>query len=119
MDVKKEFINKSLASIEKSLDRKIKKGTIQDSDKTKTVSQITTTLNVADARNADLVIECVPEILKLKLNAFKELDSVCGGPGTYYPGFQHIIAFYQRHCRCHQKITKGHRHTLYESGTGD
>ena len=51
MDIKKEFINRSLASIERNLDRKLKKGTIQESDKTSTLSRITTTLDVKDARS--------------------------------------------------------------------
>ncbi|OGO25320.1 MAG: 3-hydroxybutyryl-CoA dehydrogenase [Chloroflexi bacterium RBG_16_50_9] len=77
MDVKEEFLSKGLASIEKSLDRKIKKGTIQESDKAKAMSRIKTTLNMKDAGNADLVIECAPEELALKKNIFTQLDGIC------------------------------------------
>jgi len=77
MDIKDEFISKSLASIEKSLDRKIKKGTIQESDKANAMSRIKTTLDLKDAKDADLVVECAPEVLELKINIFKDLDEIC------------------------------------------
>lgn len=77
MDIKDEFIKKGLANIENSLNRKIKKGTMQESDKAKTMSRIKTTTDLKDARDADLVIECVPEELPLKRDTFKQLDSIC------------------------------------------
>lgn len=77
MDIKEEFINKALASIQKSLDRKIKKGGIQEDDKEKIMSRIRITLEIKDAQDADLVIEAIPEVLELKLNTFKELDQIC------------------------------------------
>ena len=77
MDIKQEFLDKSLASIGKSLDRMIKKGTIQESDKKTTISRIRTTTNMKDAKDAELVIEAVPEELSLKINIFKELDTIC------------------------------------------
>jgi len=77
MDIKEEFINKALASIEKSLDRKIKKDIIQEGDKKNIMSRIRTTLEIKDARDADLVIEAIPEVLELKLDTFRKLDSIC------------------------------------------
>lgn len=76
-DVKDEFIQKGLAGIEKSLDRKIKKGIIQESDKASAMSRIKTTLDMKDAKGADLVIEAAPEELESKKNIFKELDGIC------------------------------------------
>ena len=78
-DIKDEFIQKGLASIEKSLDRKVNKGTIQESDKVATMSRIKTTLDIKDAKDADLVIEAAPEELELKKNIFKQLDEICLG----------------------------------------
>jgi len=77
MDIKDEFISRGLATIEKSLDRKIKKGTIQESDKAQTMSRIKTTLDMKDAAEADLIIEAAPEELELKKNIFKQLDGIC------------------------------------------
>lgn len=77
MDIREEFINEALTSIEKSLNRKIKKGIIQEDDKNNIISRIRTTFDTKDAQDADLVIEAIPEVLELKLNVFKELDHIC------------------------------------------
>ncbi len=77
MDVKDEFIKKALAGIEKGLDRRVKKGDIQETDKKAIVSRIKTTLDMKDASGADLVIEAIPENLELKVKTFKELDEIC------------------------------------------
>ena len=77
MDIKEDFIKKGMASIEKNLDRKVNKGTIQESDKAEALSRIKTTLDMKDARDADLVIEAAPEELELKQNIFKQLDEIC------------------------------------------
>lgn len=76
-DIKDDFLEKGMASIEKSLDRKVKKGTYQESDKDKVMSRIKTTLDMKDARDADMVIEAAPEELNLKKSLFRELDSIC------------------------------------------
>ena len=76
-DIKDEFIQKGLASIEKSLDRKVNKGTIQESDKANAMSRIRTTLDMKDAKDAELVIEAAPEELELKKSIFKQLDEIC------------------------------------------
>lgn len=74
MDIKEEFLSKGLAVIEKNLDRKVKKGTIQESDKAAVMARIKTTLDMKNAKDADMVIEAAPEELELKKNIFKQLD---------------------------------------------
>jgi len=76
-DVKDEFISRGMAAIEKSLDRGVKKGTMQESEKTELMARIKTTLDMNDARDADLVIEAAPEVIDLKKNIFKQLDEIC------------------------------------------
>jgi len=76
-DVKDEFISKGMAAIEKSLDRGVKKGTMQESEKAEIISRIKTTLDMNDAKDADLVIEAAPEVVDLKKNIFKQLDEIC------------------------------------------
>jgi 3-hydroxybutyryl-CoA dehydrogenase len=76
-DIKDEFIQKGMATIEKSLDRSVKKGTLQESDKAAVMARIKTTLDMKDARDVDMVIEAAPEILELKKNIFKQLDEIC------------------------------------------
>jgi 3-hydroxybutyryl-CoA dehydrogenase len=76
-DIKDEFIQKGLAAIEKSLDRSVKKGTMQESEKKAIIGRIKTTTDNKVAKNADLVIEAAPEILDLKKSIFKQLDEIC------------------------------------------
>jgi len=76
-DIKDEFISKGMAAIEKSLDRMIKKGTLQENEKTEMMSKIKTTTDINDAKDADLVIEAAPEELGLKVSIFKQLDEIC------------------------------------------
>jgi len=76
-DIQDEFIQKGMATIEKSLDRQVKKETITESDKATIMSRIKTTLLMKDAKDADLVIEAAPEELELKKNIFKQLDNIC------------------------------------------
>ena len=73
-DIKDEFVQKGLATIEKSLDRGIKKGTLQESDKTAIMGRIKTSLDVKDAAAADLVIEAAPEIIDLKKKFSRKLQ---------------------------------------------
>ena len=76
-DIKDEFIAKGMATIEKSLDRQVKKETIQESEKTEILARIKTTVDMKDAAGADLVIEAAPEELSLKISIFKQLDEIC------------------------------------------
>jgi 3-hydroxybutyryl-CoA dehydrogenase len=76
-DIKDEFIQKGMATIEKSLDRLVKKETIKESDKAAILARIKTTVDNKDAKDADLVIEAAPEILDLKKNIFKQLEEIC------------------------------------------
>jgi 3-hydroxybutyryl-CoA dehydrogenase len=76
-DIKDEFIKKGMDAISKSLDRAVKKGTMQESEKAAIIARIKTTTDNKDAKDADLVIEAAPEILELKKNIFKQLDEIC------------------------------------------
>ncbi len=76
-DIKDEFIQKGMDTISKSLDRLVKKGTIQESEKAAIIARIRTTTDNKDAKDADLVIEAAPEILDLKKSIFKQLDEIC------------------------------------------
>jgi len=77
MDVSDEMLKKAIGSIEKSLDRRVKKGTIQESDKARVISGIKPSTDIKDAGDADLVIEAIPEVLELKSKIFGELDRIC------------------------------------------
>jgi 3-hydroxybutyryl-CoA dehydrogenase len=76
-DIKDEFLTKAMGTISGSLDRLIKKGTCTEDEKKAILARIKPTTDMKEARNSQLVIECAPEILDLKMSIFKELDAVC------------------------------------------
>jgi 3-hydroxybutyryl-CoA dehydrogenase len=76
-DIKDEFVQKGMATIDGSLSRMIKKGTLQENEKAAILARIKTTTDNKDAKDADLVIEAAPEILDLKKSIFKQLDEIC------------------------------------------
>jgi len=78
VDIKQEFLDRSMAAIDKSLSRLVKKEVIDETKKTEIVERITTSTALKDAGNADLVIEAVFEEFGVKEKVFQELDKVCG-----------------------------------------
>lgn len=78
VDIKQEFLDRSMAAIDKSLSRLVKKEVIDETKKTEIVKRITTSTALKDAGNADLVIEAVFEEFGVKEKVFQELDKVCG-----------------------------------------
>jgi 3-hydroxybutyryl-CoA dehydrogenase len=76
-DVSEEFIQRGLGLIDNSLNRIVKKGNLSEQDKISIMSRISTTTDLNDAADADLVIEATPEDLQIKLDTFKNLDNIC------------------------------------------
>jgi 3-hydroxybutyryl-CoA dehydrogenase len=78
IDVSATALEKALATIGKNLDRMVSKGTITEADKNATLSNIVCYTLLGDGvANADLVVEAATENVEIKLNLFKELDSIC------------------------------------------
>jgi 3-hydroxybutyryl-CoA dehydrogenase len=76
-DVKEEFIQRGISAISKSLDRIVKKGTLQESDKSAILGRISGTTSLADMAKADYVVEAATENEPLKLQIFRDLDQAC------------------------------------------
>jgi 3-hydroxybutyryl-CoA dehydrogenase len=73
-----ESLVKGMAAINKSLGKMVSKGKMTQETADDTVSKISTTLSLEEAvKDADFVIEAVPEELKLKLETYKRLSSAC------------------------------------------
>ena len=64
-DVSEEFLKRALANIEKGLGRMVKKGDMSEQDKANIKSRISATTDLTNAKDADLVIEAIPEDLEL------------------------------------------------------
>ena len=77
VDIKQEFVDRGMATIQKSLSKLVSKERMSQSDADETLARITTTTNRNDCADVDLVVEAVPEILDLKTSIFSELDEIC------------------------------------------
>ena len=77
VDIKQEFVDRGIATIEKSLGKLVSKERMSKGDADSAFSRIRTSTNRSDCADVDLVVEAVPEILELKLSIFSELDEIC------------------------------------------
>ena len=76
-DVKQEFIDRGLNAIKSNLDRQVKKGTLNEQQKTDTLARLNTSTDLKGAcSDADIVIEAVTENEDVKKDLFKKIDSL-------------------------------------------
>ena len=74
---KQETAEATVAGMEKSLDRSVEKGRMEQADRDATVARVTATSALHDLADCDLVIETVVEDLEVKKRLFIELNSAC------------------------------------------
>jgi len=78
-DIKQEFLDKAMEKIKWSLDKLVSKEKISKEEGDSIFSRITPIVDLNEAvKNAELVIEVVPEIMDLKKLVYAELDKVAG-----------------------------------------
>ncbi|MFA0963702.1 3-hydroxyacyl-CoA dehydrogenase family protein [Roseivirga sp. BDSF3-8] len=78
IDISEQALEKAMATIGKNLDRQIKKELIDEAKKQDTLANITTYTSMESGLgDTDLVVEAATENIDLKLNIFKQLDSIC------------------------------------------
>lgn len=75
-DVKDEFLQHGLATIDKSLQRDVDKERLSVDEKRAIQERITITTDTNELRSATLVVEAVTENLKIKTAVFRELDRI-------------------------------------------
>ncbi|MBN1364439.1 MAG: 3-hydroxyacyl-CoA dehydrogenase family protein [Syntrophaceae bacterium] len=76
VDIKQEFIDKGMATVNASLDKLVSKGKLTAEKKAEILGNLSTSLNNADAvKDAQVVIEAVPEIMDLKKKVFAEISA--------------------------------------------
>ena len=74
-DISAEFVEKGAARIKKSLAKRVEKGKLAQDQMEAILGRLKTSTNLAEAvKNADFVVEAVPENLDLK----KKIDDLYG-----------------------------------------
>ena len=77
IDIKQEFVDRGIATIEKSLAKLVSKERMTQGDADAARARISTSTSRDVCAEVDLVVEAVPEILSLKTEIFSELDQIC------------------------------------------
>jgi len=77
-DVSDEATSRGLGTIDKSLQRLVDREKITADAKDAAIRKISTTTNLSDLADCDLVIEAATENMALKLDLFEEIDKVSG-----------------------------------------
>ena len=78
IDVSAAALTSAIATISKNLDRLVAKDKITISDKTETLTNISTYSNISEGvEHTNLVVEAATENIELKLQIFKQLDAAC------------------------------------------
>ncbi|MEY2194202.1 3-hydroxybutyryl-CoA dehydrogenase [Neobacillus sp. BF23-41] len=75
-DLKPEFVERGLAGINKILTRNVDKGRLTEEQKQEVLSNISTSTDLNDASDVDLVIEAAVENMDMKTKIFAQLDDI-------------------------------------------
>lgn len=78
-DVDAQALTRGIQSIERNLAEGIQRGKLSPQDRDETLQRIQVTSLLTEIHAADLVIEAAPEILDLKQNILREIESVFAG----------------------------------------
>ena len=79
IDVSTDSLERGINTIEKNLDRMLKREKISEDDKQNTLDKITTYTSMNDGvEGVDLVVEAATENMDIKLKIFSQLDELCG-----------------------------------------
>lgn len=75
-DINQDAVDQGINSIHALLTRAVEKGRITDIEKEGTLGRLTSSTDLGDAHDADLVIEAVIENLDVKKELFQQLDQI-------------------------------------------
>ncbi len=77
IDIDQQILSRALTTIEKNLNRQLKKGVINEDQLKATLARINTETELEKAAGAELVVEAVIENDEIKKSIFKKLDELC------------------------------------------
>jgi 3-hydroxybutyryl-CoA dehydrogenase len=75
-DVEQRFLERGLETVAKNLDREIKKGKLEESDRAAVLSRISLVTDMSAIAPAQFLVEAVPEKMEIKRAVLTEADSV-------------------------------------------
>ena len=75
-DINEAFVEKGKLRIAASLEKLVARGKIQPEDRDKTLANLSTSVSLGDAADADLIIEAASEDMTVKKEVFRQLDEI-------------------------------------------
>jgi 3-hydroxybutyryl-CoA dehydrogenase len=76
-DVNREYVDRGIANVSKSLDRFVKKETMTEAEKESVLGLIKASTDLNDLKNCTLVVEAATENFDIKKQIFEQLDTIC------------------------------------------
>jgi len=77
-DMEDRFVENGMAAIKSNLDRAVSKGKMEKDEASKVMGRIKGTIDLKEAAcDADMVIEAIIEVMEVKKQVYKELDTIC------------------------------------------
>jgi 3-hydroxybutyryl-CoA dehydrogenase len=73
-DVEEKYLQRGMETIEKNLDREVKKAKLAEAEKPRVLARLKPTTDFASIAAADFVVEAVPEKLDIKRSVLSETD---------------------------------------------
>lgn len=75
-DINDAILDRAKGKIEKSLDKQVTKGRLTQETKDAMMNRLSVTIQLEDAKDADLIIEAALEKIELKSDIFRQLDDI-------------------------------------------
>ena len=83
LEVDQGLLDRGMAMIEKNLTRAVSKGKLSEEDRDAVMGRIKPTLDLADLKDCDLLIEAIIEDLDEKNALFAELEKLCSATAIF------------------------------------
>lgn len=77
VEADQEALDRGLGHLEASTGRALEKGRLSAGEREEILSRVTLTTSRDDLRDADLVVEAIPEVMEYKVALFTDLDRIC------------------------------------------
>ena len=76
-DIKQEFLDNGIRTITKNLTRSVSKERISQKDMDNTLGNVSTTLELNELHDRDIIIEAIVENIEIKKKLFSDLGNIC------------------------------------------
>ena len=76
-DIKQEFVDNGIGTITKNLKRSVSKERINQDEMDNTLGKVSTTLELNDLKDCNIIIEAIVENIDIKKKLFSDLGNIC------------------------------------------